>query len=303
MHRRQFGAGLLSLASYFALPSTSIAAPVSWDLRPIEKRDVNWRLIARSDLIVRGRILVPPHALKGAKPDYVRLPIVATSILAGNETRKNFEFSYYPYVHPTVASVRSPSPAEVTSSVLTESIFYLQWVDRLGEEGAYVFADYTAEALVPASEELDSRVRTEAEKQKTLATKVTTLLAVHMPPLDERVAALATDASRGNTQAALDGLLALDDIAIAAIAKRLGDRRRLPDGAIKISLKGVKGAFEGSALYRIADVGSLMMFALHHGTKDGFFGWPLEETSERRRLRIVAAWRVWLGYSLGLEPA
>ena len=294
MRRRYFGASLLALAGCGEPPSAPGASPVSWELHPVTREGADWRLVAQSDLIVRAKVSVLPQSLEDLPPRFVQIPLVVTSVLSGTEDRKTFDFTYY------TSRPDSPSPTEVAKSVSAESIFHLKWIGRspAAPAGAYFFAGYQPEALVPASAELEARIREEAETQRTVATRVEALLSAHKPPLDRRVASLVDKALRGNTQAALDGLLALPNDALPAMVKRLDDRRPLKQGANSISIKGV---WEFSH-YSVVDIGGLMMFVLHHhgDLKNGYLGWADKDTSERRRERIVAAWRVWLGYSLRL---
>jgi hypothetical protein len=295
MRRRLIGSFVLLALGACASSSRSDEA-ISWTLHSIDRPVVNWKLVAQSDLIVRGSFKLTPGnlaILSKRSAAHVSLPLSISHVYASVGSVGDVEVRYYaaPSGRPT-PTYSGPTPQAIEVAADKEAVFFLvQGPDD------YYFAGHTPDALVPGTVHFERLVQDEVLKQKSLASRVAKFLEGHKPPLDDRVGEIVGLARKGKTQAALDELLGLGQRAVPAMVKRLGDRRILPSPAISIH---VPGAFEGLSHYRVRDVGDFLMFVLHHGTEVSL-GWPDENASAQVRRRYADSWRIWLGYSLRLD--
>lgn len=264
--RRAFAAGwMFSLAG---VRGASAQAPASWTPGPIEHRGFNWQLVARSDLIVRG-ILTSAEAL------------AVSRIYKGSERRTDLGLRHADGADCATAA------ATLAALKARDGVFCLARPD--------IGSAYTLTACVPETAALfgtshEAALQTEIDVQRATVRRITTLLANDRLPFEASVEAAIKAALAGDNQSALRGLQRSGLPAAPAMIRSLDDRRRLPQKDITAS----------SGPYRVGDVGDLVMLALSLMVKDARFGFPSPETPDGQRLRMSDAWRVWLGYSLGL---
>jgi hypothetical protein len=241
--------------------------PQAWTLRPIEHRGFNWQLVACSDLIVRG-ILAAPTAL------------AVSRVYKGSERRTALDLRYREQANC------GPVLEALTALKARDGVFCL----TLSEAGsAYSFAGCWPEAATAFSDAYERTLLKEIETQRAMARRVATALGNDTLPFEASVAAAVRAALAGDGQSAVRGLRRSGLAAAPAMIRLLADRRKLP-----------KEAVEGLKPANVSEVADLLMFALDLMAKDARLGWPSPDAPEAQRQRIADAWRVWLGYSLGL---
>lgn len=249
MRRRALALGGIAWAR-----TASAQQPGLWTLRPIEHPAFNWRLVAQSDLIVRGILAMPTLAI--------------SRLYKGSERRAAVDLRY-----PGRPGC-GPAPEALAALNARDGVFHLA-----ATPPGFELVGCSPESATAFSLAYERDLRKEAERQAAMVRRVTGLLADRTPPFEDSVAAMVRTALAGDNQSALRGLLRSGLAAAPAMIRRLDDRRALPR----------KEFIEGQGRHHLDDVAELMMFALGLVAKDAGLG------------RIADAWRVWLGYSLGLE--
>jgi hypothetical protein len=263
MGRRVFAAGLMGC--FAGASAASAQVPASWMPGPIEHRGFDWRLVARSDLIVRG-ILTSAEAL------------AVSRIYKGSERRTDLELRY---------ADCATAAATLAALKARDGVFCLARPDT---GSAYHLTACRTEAAALFGANHEAALQTEIDIQRATVRRVETSLANDRLPFEASVEAAIRAALAGDNQSALRGLQRSGLPAAPAMVRSLEDRRRLPR----------KDVTAASDRHRVGDVGDLLMLALGLLVKDARFGFPSPETPDGQRLRMADAWRVWLGYSLGL---
>jgi hypothetical protein len=242
--------------------------PQAWTLRPIEHRGFNWQLVAGSDLIVRGILAAPTE-------------LAVSRVYKGIEHRTALDLRYSPQAGC------GPGPEALMALKARDGVFCLaSSVDGAG----YSFTGCGPEAAAVFSEDYERALLKEIETQRAMARRVATALGNDTLPFEASVGAAVRAALAGDGQSALRGLRRSGLAAAPAMIRLLADRRKLP-----------KEAVEGLRPHKVTEVADLLMVALDLMARDAHLGWPSPDAPAAQRQRIADAWRVWLGYSLGLE--
>jgi hypothetical protein len=277
---------------------SSARGPQPWTLRPIEHRGFDWRLVAQSDLIVRGILAIPAETaslLKQSGEKTASIPLAVGRVFKGAERRRSLELRY-----PRIANCGRPAPHALAALNARDAILCLTLEPTPPAGPPYYLADCSREAATGFSDDTQRRLLKEIDSQRSTARHIAGALANDRLPFEASVEAAIGAALAGDNQSALRGLRRSGLAAAPAMIRRLDDRRPLPQQAISVSLAG---SFEGLSHYSVGEVGDLLMFALGLMTKDVSFGFPFPQTSDAQRERMADAWRVWLGYSLEMDQA
>jgi hypothetical protein len=279
--RRAFAAGCLG--SLALARGASGQPPRSWTLRPIEHPAFNWRMVAQSDLILRG--ILAASALKPGDMGTVALPLAVSRLYKGGARPDTIDLRY------DRQAGCGPAPEALTALNARDAVFFL----GIETGAAHRLVGCSADSATAFSSAHERALQKEIGIQAMLIRRVSALLAEHPPPFEESVTAMIRAALTGDNQSALRGLLRSGRAAAPAMIRHLGDRRPLPKNAVIATVD------DRSGQYPLGEVADLLMLALGIVAKDAELGWPAPDMSGEARQRIVDAWRVWLGYSLGLE--
>lgn len=250
-----------------------------------------WQLIAKSYLIVEGRIEVPVAAIQrtgqSGDHDYVEIKVAVSKTLKGEPESQNFSFHYY----TDTEQYGGVSRQKIISLNGKSTIIFLQKVKE-----KYYLAAYTPETLQLASEALASRVRQEAGVQEELVQASGSYADGHVLPKESEVQSLVelmvdkrTDPA--TAQAVYEALIALGKDAVPTIIKYMDDRRKL--NIPRISLPPWwPGAHEGLVHYGPETVTDLMSVALMALTNEDLTA-IYNGGTELERAEAVRIWKVY----------
>lgn len=187
-----------------------------------------WRLVAQSDVIVGGILVVPAEARKvpfdSFKAD-ISLSATVEERLKDAWPRPKLAIKYY-------ASSRaddSVSPEKLQALHAGKIVAFLAVVDDLGEKPELFFAGYTDDALQPSSPELLDQIRKEVAAQAEVQRSFSTSALARPDSHHAAVAALIEEMVSEKTELeAFEKLEALGLAAVPSIIRLLDDRRELP---------------------------------------------------------------------------
>jgi hypothetical protein len=279
--RRAFAIGCLGNLA-LARPSFG-QSPGSWTLRPIDHPDFNWRMVAQSDLVLRGILAASALRLDGART--ISLPLAASRAYKGSAGRSAIELRYDRHAGC------GPTPDALLALNARDAVFFL----ALGTGAAYHLVGCSPDSATIISAAYERGLQKEIDTQRSLVRRVLALLSDYRPPFEDTVTAMIRAALAGDNQSALRGLLRSGRAPAAAIIRHLDDRRPLPNRTVIATVGARPGQQE------VGEVADLLLLALGIVAKDAELGWLAPDAAEKPRQRIVDAWYVWLGYSLGLE--
>jgi hypothetical protein len=279
--RRAFALG--GIASLGLASASAAQTPRSWTPQPFERPDFNWRIVAQSDLIVRG--ILASGALRLDDTRAVSLPLAASLAYKGTVRRPAIDLRY------DRRAGCGPTPDALAALNARDAVFFLAFE----AEAACRLVGCSSDSATAVSAAYERRLQKEIHSQRRLVRRVSALLSDHPPPFEDSVTAMIRAALSGDNQSALRGLRRSGRVAAAAIIRHLDDRRRLPGKTVIAPLDDRPGQHE------LAEVADLLMLALAIVAKDAELGWPVPDMADAPRQRLADAWRVWLGYALGLE--
>jgi hypothetical protein len=260
-------------------------------------RNIPWRLVARSNAIVRARLNIPEDAmlaLRGRENKYASIGLTVSAKLKNDRLLGDF-IQLKAYAAPLAGA---PNAATLAALKDKEAIFFLAHPYDASTD-AYYFAGNTRGALLSANPEPEDAVRREVEEQLRLARTISAYLARNTPAHDEEVADLIEVAVLPLTSASAMGkLFELGCDAVPALVRHMDDRRLLPGRLVSLSCFGT-GCFEAQTNYRPIAVVDLLAIVLDRITHESL-GDIYNGGSEEQRRRTIEAWKVWLGRSLGL---
>lgn len=271
----------------------------------------NWKLVAQSDLIVRGRLIAPVQTLrarsKSKKPNEEILKVRIHQVLKGKQGQKSLAIristplaSY----EPSLQTILSLNGKEVVAMVGREDGESIQgqFLPSPSAEQSF-FAGYSPEALQPDSSDLALRIRTEVQNQERIAAEFSRLPAARPDASEPKVKALIQAMlNEKSEQKAFADLESLGAQAVPSTIRLMDDRRRLPfPGGIMLRNKSLN-AFEGARQYRPDVVVDALAAILNQVTGESF-GFIYNGASQRERQREVNGWRVFLHYRFSKNPS
>lgn len=262
---------------------TAAQALRSWTPPLFEHADFNWRMVAQSDLIARG--ILASAALRLDDTRNVSLPLATSLAYKGTVRRPAINLRY------DRRAGCGPSPDALAALNARDAVFFLAFE----AEAAWRLVGCSPGSATAVSAAYEQRLQNEIDTQRRLVRRVSALLSDYPPPFEDSVTAMIRAALSGDNQSALRGLRRSGRAAAAAIIRHLDDRRPLPGKTVIAPLDDRAGQHE------LAEVADLLMLALAIVAKDAELGWPASDMADAQRRRLADAWRVWLGYSLGLE--
>lgn len=178
---------MLSSLSVLATPSKT---PLS----------THWELVAQSDLIGRGKLVVPVTELKKSirskKYDYMKLKINITETAKGQVPKEPLTVRYF-----TQPADYSPSASSLEANAGKDVIVFLLHVDR-AEEPGYYFAGHSVDAVRPCNSADLAAIRSEVKNQKEIAQDFGRLPIGKSTGADERVKKLFDRLTKKESQKA-----------------------------------------------------------------------------------------------------
>ncbi len=265
-----------TLLALFALLGAAAAQAQDADL---------WRLVARSDAIVVGRL----GPIDTPLPDqsYVTTDVLEPLWLKGDETG-GLTLHWYSEARPY-----APSP-EALLGLRGEQVI----VFAVKADGKYYFAGHSPSAIRSADDGLIATVGAEIARQQDLLDHWQDDPTVaHHDQVAGLIAAIAnldpaSPTAERDQQALFDALLALGPAAVPAIIMQLDDDRRLAVSAI--SLRNTSpDAFEAYRHYGPKTIGDALAAILNQLTGESF-GSTYNGGNAAERARTLAGWRVYL---------
>ena len=256
-----------------------------------EKEYPFWQLVARSYVIVEGKISVPVDAIRQAKQDgdhnYVVVKVNVEKNLKGSLKSEDVVFRYY----TDTEQYGGVSRKKIISLDGQSVIVFLQNVKE-----KYYLAAYVPDTLQPASETLAASVRKETEIQEKLIQESDSYANGHVLPRESELQSLVeymvdkrTDPA--TAQAVYEALIGLGGEAVPTIVKYMDDRRKLT--IPKISLPPWwPDAHEGLVHYgpeTVTDVLSIALMALTNEDLTAIYNGGIE----LERAEAVRIWKVY----------
>ena len=292
----------------FAQPAIS-AKPTSQTMVATSPAYSNWRMIAESGLIVRGRLLVPVRAirsrLKSKQREYEVLHLQVHQLLKGNTSQKTLAIRYFVSTdadQPSTRTVLSLHNKEVVAIMEHPSDYYIEGhVLPSPFAGQLFLAGNSSDSLQPDNRATTLRIQTEVQNQERIAANFSALPAARPDAFAPKVKALIEAMTHEKSeQQAFAGLEALGIQAVPSIIRLMNDRRRLPIPGIMLRNKA-RNAFEGARQYR-PDVVVDAVAAILNQLVGESFGFIYNGASQRERQREVNGWRVFLQYRFSQNP-
>ncbi len=206
------------------LPVVSQAEPASG---PAKKEYPFWRLVAKSYLIVEGKIDVPVAAVQKAEQsgehEYVKVTVAVGRALKGSPDSPPSGFRYY-------------TDAEYYGGVSRQTILAMNGQPVIlflqKAEGKWYLAANASETMQSASEALATRIREETALQEKLIQESDHYAGANVLPKESEVQSLIElmvdkRINPGGAQAVYEALIGLGKEAIPAMVKYMDDRRKL----------------------------------------------------------------------------
>lgn len=270
---------------------------------------MNWRLVAQSDLIVRGRLIVPVRAvrarLKSKNRDFENLHLQVHQLIKGKSSQKTLSIRFF-----VSADADQPSTHTILSLDKKEVVVMLVHEDGESIQGHFLpspfagqhfLAGNSSDSLQPYNPATTLRIQNEVRNQESVAANFSDLPAARPDAFAPKVKALIEAMTHENSEEqAFAGLEALGVQAVPSIIRLLDDRRRLLIPAIRLQNKA-RNAFEGARQYR-PDVVVDALAAILNQLLGESFGFIYNGASERERQREVRAWQVFLHYRFSKNP-
>lgn len=244
------------------------------------------KLIAASDLVLIGRLMVPQAQLaeeaQKASPGYLTLPITAEQVLKGSDAG-GAAVRFYPKDAPY-----QPSIAAVRDLAGKRAILFLTRVDT-GPGGLY-FAGYSPDALRPAVQaSMNATVKETARQAQLLRSWKPDARHAHFGEVQTLIARLG-EAGGDEQQRIFNRLEALGKAAVPAIVDQMDNRRALRTREIVLANRA-PDAFEAVRHYGPEQVVDALAALLGQITGENF-GNIESGGSDRARAAAVAGWRV-----------
>jgi hypothetical protein len=256
-----------------------------------------WQMVAKSYLIVEGKIEVPVVAIRKAEQDgdhdYVKIKVGVSKALKGKPESQSFDFRYY----TDTEQYGGVSRKHIVSLNGKSVIVFLQNVKK-----KYYLAAYVPGTLQSASVTLAARVRKEAAAQEKLIQASDSYADGHVLTKESEVQSLVelmidkrTDP--GTAQAVYEALIALGKDAVPTIIKYMDDRRKLNIPKITLA-PWWPDAHEGLVHYgpeTVTDVMSVALMALTNEDLTAIYNGG----TELERVQAVRIWKIYERQTFG----
>jgi len=250
-----------------------------------------WQLVAKSYLIVGGKLDVPVAAIQKTEQNgdhnYLKVNIAVSKALKGKPESLNFNFRYY----TDTEQYGGVSRKKIISLNGKPVIVFLQNV-----KNNYYLAAYVPETLQSANATLVARVKKEAAAQEKMIQASNSYADGHVLPKESEVQSLVelmvdkkTDPA--TAQAVYEAVIGLGKEAVPTIIKYMDDRRKL--NIPKISLPPWwPDAHEGLVHYgpeTVTDVMSVALMALTNEDLTAIYNGG----TELERAEAVRIWKIY----------
>jgi hypothetical protein len=256
-----------------------------------EKKYPFWQLVAKSYLIVKGKLEVPVAAIQKAEQDgdhdYVKVKVAVSKALKGKLESQSFDFRYY----TDTEQYGGVSRKKIISLNGKSVIVFLQNVKK-----KYYLAAYVPGTLQSASVTLVARVRKEAAAQEKLIQASDSYADGHVLPKESEVQSLVElmvdkHTDPGTAQAVYEALIALGKDAVPTIIKYMDDQRKLNIPKITL-VPWWPDAHEGLVHYgpeTVTDVMSVALMALTNEDLTAIYNGG----TELERAQAVRIWKIY----------
>lgn len=256
----------------------------------------NWRLVAQSNLVVRGRLIVPVKTvrsfLKSKKRDYLILRLQVHQVIKGTSSQKLLAIRVF-----SVPASYDPSLQTILSLHQKNVLAMIVQTDGSFAAGQLFFAGYSRDALQLDAPALSRRVQKEVQNQNRIAQKFSLLPVAQPDALHSKVKSLIEAMVHEKTEEqAFAQLESLGVQAVPSTIRLMNDVRRLPIPRIVLRNKA-PGAFEGERQYAPLVVVDALQDILNQLTGESFGDTGIG-VSARERQRGINGWRVFLHYKL-----
>lgn len=250
-----------------------------------------WQLVAKSYLIVEGKINVPVAAIRNAEQngdhDFVVVKVKMSKALKGNLKSEDFNFRYY----TDTEQYGGVSRKKIISLSGKPVVLFLQKVKE-----KYYLAAYVPETLQPASAMLAARVRKEVDLQEKLIQASDSYADGHVLPKESELQSLVElmidkRMDPAGAQTVYEAVIALGKKAVPTIIKYMDDRRKLTIPKITLD-PWWPDAHEGLVHYgpeTVTDVLSIVLMALTNEDLTAIYNGG----TELERAEAVRIWKIY----------
>ena len=258
-----------------------------------------WQLVAKSYLIVEGKIEVPVAAIRKAEQDgdhdFVVVKVVVSKMLKGSLKLEEFNFRYY----TDTEQYGGVSRKKIISLNGKSVIVFLQKVKE-----KYYLAAYVPETLQSASAMLAANVQKEADLQEKLIQASDSYADAHVLPKESELQSLVElmidkRMDPVGAQTVYEAVIALGKKAVPTIIKYMDDRRKLTIPKITLD-PWWPDAHEGLVHYgpeTVTDVLSVALMALTNEDLTAIYNGG----TELERAEAVRIWKIYERRTYG-EP-
>jgi len=256
---------------------------------PAVDRHINddrlWRVVARANLIVVGRLDVPVASANADRPaddrGYAKFRVSVDQTIKGSR-RESLEVQWYCEGKEGLSESRRISAMNGKSAMLF-----------LEQDAKGVYPVFDTDTAMAADREFVSRVRHEVMAQQEALRQVQKMFPSRDDVMFVKVKALIDRTVRADTQAAaFRDLEGLGQDAVPAIIMLMDDSRKL--ARREITLRNSAGSrFEGFRHYGPETVADAMDAILNQITGEDF-GFIANGATEEERRRAVDGWRIYL---------
>lgn len=284
-----FMAGVLTALT---MPSQSAAQQPT-----ASPRYADWRTVAQSDLIIRGRLHVPAAALRSTlgkkNPGYVVLTVDVTDAIKGRMPVGPLRFNYY-----TEPAWYAPDPKAVLAADGSNVLLFLLKADDVdgSSEGnpaktSFYFAGATQKSLQHYRAGVGAAVRAEVFNQARIVATFSRSASAKLDKMDSTVRRIiGRMLDKKTEEQAFRDLTALGGAGVPATIRQMNDRRPLPVKAITVPASWEYAHYSPQ---NVVDALSTLL----KGMANESFRFISNGGTERERSVEVDAWRVYLCYA------
>lgn len=252
-----------------------------------------WRLIARSDAIAGGRLIISANSIQNSIDSrnykYETAVLSGQQMLKGEAKSENINFQFY-----TEPNLLSPNPNGIIGLDSKKSIAFLADVSEDESPELYLLDD--SKSLMLYVHEIKNNITSEVENQNRIVESFNGSRSANPDEMHEKVLSLVEEMLDKKTEIwAFDSLEILGKKAVPSIIRLMDDRRPLPIKSIKFTNKSAS-SLEGVRHYSPELICDALSAILNQVTGENF-GSIQNGGSERERVRTINGWRIYLHYS------
>lgn len=248
----------------------------------------NWRLIAKSSLIVTGKLSVPESGFENPDNDpYIEIRIGISSVLKGKSEEKNICF-YYAMNTEKYGGVTRKNIISFHGREVTVFLAY----STGGWSDGYYLSGYTPDAVRIASPSLRKQIVSEVKSQNALVEQLDKSPAENPETEGAVISLIETFFDKEFATRSYYLLILMGKKAVPSIIRHMDDRRILKVQEISL-LAGSERNFELLVHYGPETVADVLAIILTYNTGESY-GSLHNGASEIKRATAIFGWKVWL---------